>query len=187
MLSACSTADAVLRRIERLARHRYLPIIGPVRGRILVRLVRRYRPRHILEVGTLLGYSTILMTKALGGEAEIVTIEVDEDEAERARENIRKAGVKPKVRVIVGDAMDIIPHLEEEFDLVFLDAAKNEYLSYLRFLEGKLLKGSLVIADNAGMLTHLMREYLDYVRNSGRYRSRFIPADGDGMEVSIKQ
>jgi predicted O-methyltransferase YrrM len=183
---ASSSADEVLRRIEETAWGRYLPIIGPVRGRILTDLVRRHRPRRVLEVGTFIGYSTILMGRELDGDSEIVTIEIDRREAEEARENIRRAEIKPRVRVLIGDALRIIPGLEGGFDLVFLDAAKGQYLDYLRLVEDKLRRGGVVAADNAGFLSYSMRDYLDYVRNSGRYESRFIPGGGDGVEVSIK-
>ncbi len=183
---ASDKAGEVLRSIERLAERRYLPIIGPVRGEVLASLVRRVKPRRVLEVGTLLGYSTILMAKELGNEAEIVTIEIDEDEAELAKENARRAEVTPRVRVLVGDALDVIPNLEGEFDLIFLDAAKGKYFECLGLLEDKLKKGSLVVADNAGAYASSMREYLDYVRNSGKYESRFIGVDGDGVEVSVR-
>jgi len=183
---ASNKVDEVLRSLERMAECRYLPIIGPVRGKVLTDLVRRAKPRRVLEIGTLLGYSTILMAKELGSEAEIITIEIDEDEAELAKENTRKAEVKPRIRVLVGDALDVIPNLEEGFDLVFLDAAKSKYFECLKLLENKLNKGSLVVADNAGIFAFSMREYLDYVRNSGKYRSRFIEVDRDGIEVSIR-
>jgi len=179
-------ADEVLRHIENMSERRYLPIIGPERGRILVELIRRIKPERVLEVGTFIGYSTILMGKELRNTSEIVTIEIDKEEAEHARENIRNAGIKPVVRVLTGDALKIIPRLDGWFDMVFLDAAKHQYLDYLRLVEDKLHEGSVVVADNAGSFSYSMRDYLDYVRNSGRYESKFISANWDGMEVSIK-
>jgi len=179
-------ADQVLRCIERMAERRYLPIIGPERGRVLVDLVHRFKPKRILEIGTLVGYSTILMGKKLEGDAEIVTIEIDKDEAEMAEKNIREADVEPKIIVLVGDASEIIPTLEGSFDMIFLDAAKSKYLNHLRLIEDKIHKGSVIIADNAGIYAYLMKNYLDYVRNSGKYRTWFIPVDEDGLEVSIK-
>lgn len=181
-----SKADDVLRRIENEVWRRWYPIIGPRKGRILADLVRQNRPKRILEVGTLIGYSAITMGKELGGDAEIVTIEIDEWEAERAQENIMEAEINPRVKVIVGDALDVIPGLEGEFDMVFIDAAKNEYLDYLRLVEDKIHEGSVIIADNVGPSAYATRNYRDYVRSSGRYESRFIPVGRDGMEVSIK-
>lgn len=179
-----SKADEVLKRIERMSSKRYLPIIGPDRGRILVNLIRRFRPKRVLEVGTLVGYSTILMAKELEVDAEITTIEIDEDEAKVAEDNISKAMVKPKVEVLIGDALDIIPNLKGKYDLVFLDASKEECLDYLKLVEDKLHRGSVVVADNA--TSHAMRDYLKYVRKTGKYESQFIPVGWDGVEVSIK-
>lgn len=181
-----SKADEVLRYIERTAHRRYLPIIGSERGRILVALIRRIKPKRILEVGTFVGYSTILMGKELESDTEIVTIEIDEDEAELAKQNIRKAEIKPRVTVLVGDALELTAELDGRFDLVFLDAAKSEYLSYLGNVESNLQRGSVVLADNAGIYSYSMRSYLDYVRRSGKYESKFVPAGGDGIEVSTK-
>ena len=126
------------------------------------------------------------MGNELGFDAEIVTIEIDDQEAEIARRNIEEAEIKPKVKVIAGDALEVIPSLEGEFDMVFIDAAKNEYLNYLRIVEDKIHEGSVIIADNVGPRAYTTRDYLDHVRSSGRYESRFIPVGRDGMEVSIK-
>ena len=165
---------------------RWLPTIGPEKGRILVDLIRRNNPKRVLEVGTLVGYSAILMGRELGSDAEFITIEIDEDEAEEARENIAKAGIKARVEVLVGDALKVLPTLSGQFDFVFLDAEKDEYLDYLKLIEPKIHRGTVIVADNAGASAWAMRDYLNYVRNSGRYESRFIKVGWDGMEVSIK-
>jgi len=179
-------AEEILRQIEGEARRKPLPIVGPLRGRVLAELVAQLKPKRVLEVGTLIGYSAIIMGKELESDAEIVTIEIDKEEAEIAKKNIEKAKIKPKVQVIVGDASDIIPSLQGEFDLVFLDGQKREYLKHLKIIEKKLHRGSVVVADNAGAFGYAMKDYLDYVRNSGRYESRFIHLGEDGLEVSIK-
>ncbi len=183
---AQSKADEILEEIERSAHGRYLPIIGPSRGRVLIEAVRRYRPRRILEVGTLVGYSTILMGRELGEGSEIVTIEYDRDEAEQARANISRAELAAKVEVLVGDALEIIPTLEGFFDMVFLDAAKHQYLDYLRLVEDKLRSGGVVVADNVGFMSRSMRGYLGHVRDSGRYESTFHRSGSDGIEISVK-
>ena len=176
----------VLKAIEKASEREYLPIIGPYRGKILAEIVWKLKPKRVLEVGSLVGYSTILMASELDDDAEIVSIEIDEDEAETAKQNIRNAGIKPKVNILVGDASEVIPKIDGEFDLVFLDEDKHEYFHHLQLVEGKLHKGSTVIADNAGISAYSMRNYLNYVRKSGKYESRYIPAGGDGLEVSIK-
>jgi predicted O-methyltransferase YrrM len=88
--------------------------------------------------------------------------------------------------VIVGDAIKVVPKLKDEFDMVFIDAEKSEYRDYLRLVEDKLHKGSVIVADNAGIFAHEMRDYLDYVRNSGKYSSRYVPVGEDGLEVSVR-
>jgi predicted O-methyltransferase YrrM len=87
---------------------------------------------------------------------------------------------------LIGDAIEILPKLESRFDLVFIDADKRQYLDYLRLVEDKLHKGSVIVADNAGIFANQMRNYLDYVRSSGKYRSRYVPVGEDGLEVSVK-
>jgi predicted O-methyltransferase YrrM len=88
--------------------------------------------------------------------------------------------------VIVGDAKEVIPRLGGKFDLVFVDAEKTEYLEYLRLVEGKLLKGTTIVADNAGEYANQMKDYLSHVRSSGEYRSRFMAVGEDGLEISVK-
>jgi len=171
---------------RRMTWRRWLPTVGSEKGRILVDLIRRNQPRRVLEVGTLIGYSAILMGRELGSHSELITIEIDEDEAEEARENIAKARIKARMEVLVGDALEVLPKLNGQFDFVFLDAEKDEYLNYLRLVEDKIHKGTVIVADNAGASAWAMRDYLDYVRNSGSYESRFIRVGWDGMEISIK-
>jgi len=181
-----SKAEDVLKRIEGSGYRWYLPIIGRRKGRIIRDVVREHRPKRVLEVGTLVGYSAITMGTEMEEGSEIVTIEYDEDEALEARGNIAEAELRVRVEVIVGDALEIIPGLEGVFDMVFLDAAKHQYLEYLIHAEGMLREGSVVVADNVGFMSRSMRGYLDRVRNSGEYRSRFVRSNGDGLEISVK-
>jgi len=179
-----SKADRVLRSIERSVWRGYFPIVGPEKGKILTDVIHETKPKRILEIGTLIGYSAIVMAKELGADAEIITIEIDEDEAEQARENISEAEVKPSIKILVGDALEIIPTLNGIFDVVFIDAEKNEYLEYLKLVEPKTSIGSVIVADNTNINTYSMRKYLDYVRNSGRYNSKV--EHWGAMEVSVK-
>ena len=179
-------ADDVLREIEKMTENEFLPIIGPRKGKVLLKVIRDVKPKRILEVGTLIGYSAVLMGKELDPDAHITTIEIHADEAKIAEENIRRASIPAKVDVIVGNAIKVIPKLKDSFDLVFIDAEKTEYIDYLRLVEDKLHKGSAVVADNAGIFASQMRDYLDHVRNSGKYWSRYVPVDEDGVEISVK-
>ena len=124
-----SRASQVLRRLEKMAEKQFIPSIGPIKGKIITGIIQKYKPRNILEIGTLYGYSTILMADTLkGADEKVVTIEIDKSIAGFARKNIADASLLDKIDVIVGNALDEIPGLNSKFDLLFLDATKNEYL-----------------------------------------------------------
>ena len=180
-------AERVLRRIESEGRIRFYPIIGRHRGRVLVEEIKARQPRRVLEVGTFVGYSSILMGRELDEGSEIITIEIDRDEAETARKNIEDAKLNVKITVLEGDALKIIPTLQGMFDFVFLDAAKWEYLNYLKAVEPLLSSGSVILADNVRSSSRAVQDYLEYVRESGKFESRYISGGWDGVEVSEKK
>ncbi|HYZ50465.1 MAG TPA: class I SAM-dependent methyltransferase, partial [Nitrososphaeraceae archaeon] len=142
----------LLRELEQIAKKEQLPSIGPLKGKIISDIVKKYKPASILEVGTLHGYSAILMGNLLPDDGgKLITIEIDRSLANIATSNIEKAGLSDKIKVICNDALDAIPMLGSyKFDLVFLDAIKSQYLSYLRLLEEKnlLKEESIIVADN---------------------------------------
>jgi predicted O-methyltransferase YrrM len=184
--TAIDRADEVLWQIENASAKDFLPIIGRYKGKLLTEEVRKAKPLHVLEVGTLMGYSAILMGKELDENAEIVSIEIHSDEAELAGQNIVRASIAPKVKIIAGDALQVIPTLTGQFDFGFIDAEKSEYYQYLKLAEGKLRRGAVVFADNAGAFAAQMDDYLDYVRTSGKYKSCYVPVGKDGVEISVK-
>ena len=142
--------------------------------------------KSVLEIGTLIGYSAILIASALPQGGRVVTVEVKPKSARLAEENIRRAGLADKIELRVGDALSVIPGVDGKFDMLFLDATKDEYLKYLKLCEDKLERGGVVFADNVKAPARQMRDYLDYVRNSGRYRSAYIDVGLDGVEISAK-
>lgn len=187
-------ADAVLREIEEMGKKSFIPSIGPVKGKILAEIVKKHKPRKILEVGALYGYSSILIAKNSPAKAEITTVEKNPEHARITEQNIERAKLEDQIKVIHGDAMDILRKLPGPFDLVFLDAEKTQYLDYLKAVEDKLHQGSVVVADNVGVFADQMKNYLHYVRNTGRYRSRtvdtlleFSDTTKDAMEISEKR
>lgn len=186
-VSVLDEAEKVLEEIERRAESQFLPIVGSERGKVLVDTIRRTKPKRVLEVGTLIGYSAILMGRELGKDACIITIEIHKDEAKQAKENIRKAKILPKVEVMIGDALKIIPELKDTFDFVFIDAEKTEYMDYLRLVEDKVHKGSVIVADNAGIFASRMIDFLRYVSTSEKCRSRYVPVGADGLEITVRQ
>ena len=197
----------VLSEIEEIAKKDSLPSIGPIKGEIIEDIIKKYKPKRILEIGTLHGYSAILMGNFLldknnnsndntTKEIIITCLEIDKNLVNIAKKNIEKAGLSDRIEVITGDALKIIPTLNNHyrFDLVFIDAIKNHYLRYLKLVEDNNLlnKKSLVVADNVLIYEKEMKDYLDYVRNSGRYNSyttettlEFTKEVKDALEVSI--
>jgi predicted O-methyltransferase YrrM len=179
-------AEVILREIEKRANSEFLPIVGPEKGQVIAETIRKAKPKRVLEVGTLIGYSAILMGKELDNDAQIITIEIHADETKTAEENILKADIPAEVEVITGNAIQVIPELTGCFDFVFIDAEKTEYLDYLRLAEDKLCKGAVIVADNAGIFANQMTDYLNYVRTSGKYSSRYLPVGVDGLEITVK-
>ena len=186
-------SEEVMKSIEAEAPKRGLPIIGPRRGVYLDEVVQAHNPSTILEVGTLVGYSAIRMGRLLAPGGKITCVEVNPDIAKAAAVNIRKAGLAGRIEIKIGDAKEVLPTLKGSFDMVFLDAIKEDYLTYLKSCERLLHSGSVVVADNVKKFANEMPDYLDYVRNSGMYRSNYREApsnygtdEADAIEVSVK-
>lgn len=181
-----TSATDILREIEESSNRSFLPIIGPVKGKYLAETVIRSGASRILEIGTLIGYSSILMASNLPEKGQITTIEINPDSARKARDNILRAKLDSKIKVLIGDAVKVIPGINDTFDMIFIDAEKSEYLDYLQLGEKNLKLQGIVFADNVKIFAERMADYLDYVRNSGKYSSRFIDAGFDGVEISTK-
>jgi predicted O-methyltransferase YrrM len=180
-----STVQDVLNEIESRAGEQRWPIIGPEKGKLLVELVRQHQPRRVLELGALVGYSSTLMAANLEPGAKIVSIEIDPRNAAMARDTQRRAGVADRCEVVEGPALATIPTLEGPWDLLFIDAAKDQYLAYLQAAEPFLAPNAVVVADNVKAFVDDIAPYLEYVRTSPHYRSTFHDFGSDGMEVSI--
>jgi predicted O-methyltransferase YrrM len=204
-----NTVLKVLAEIEETARKEFLPSIGPIKGKIIEDVIKKHRPRMVLEVGTLHGYSAILIANVILSEkygkgksssentsSEPILISVDKDQklANIARKNVENSRLSGKIQVINGDALEVIPRLKSKFNMIFLDATKSQYIKYLQLIEkySLLHKRAVVVADNVLIYENEMRDYLDYVRNSGNYISRttetsleFTKNVKDALEVSI--
>jgi predicted O-methyltransferase YrrM len=189
--------EEVLESIERDAIRERLPIIGPKRGRILDEIIEEYKPRTVLEVGTLVGYSAIRMGMRMAKGGKITCVELRDDRARAARTNFERAGLSDRIDVIVGDAAKVLPTLRGSLDMVFLDAVKEDYINYLKSVEKLLHRGSVVVADNVRSHAEEVAGYLDYVRNSGKFRSEYRESKDDyrygsglteseAVEVSVK-
>jgi predicted O-methyltransferase YrrM len=163
-----------------------IPVVGRAKGRVIRRLIERHRPTHAIEIGSLLGYSAILIAGALPPRGRLTCVESNAYLANFVKSNAEVAGLGRRVRVVVGDALRVIPLLSGRFDFVLVDAAKEDYLDYLRQLEPKLVSGAVVVADNTGVFRRDVAPYLEHVRDaSGRWESREYDFGDDAMEVSI--
>jgi len=181
----------ILKEIEKQATYEGLPIIGPKKGQVLIAMVKKYQPLRILEVGTNVGYSAILMASSfpetMRQRAKITTIEIDPQTAASARRNIKKAHLERLIEVKVGDAKEVIPQLKDHFNMLFLDAIKEEYLTYLTLCEPLLSEDAVIVADNVGIFKMVMHNFLAYVRESGRYKSKTYDFVTDAVEVSLRR
>ncbi len=184
----------VLEIMDRFATEiRFLMNIGPDKGPLVRELLARLPGNaRILELGAFCGYSSILLADTLGEEGRVVSVELSGAAVEGSRANVDFAGLSDRVEIHHGSSTNTIPNLEGSFDLVFLDHWKDLYKTDLEVIEanGLLHPGSIVVADNVGPLFGAT-EYLDYVRNCGRYDSENRVATveyssvPDAVEISV--
>jgi len=175
----------MLALMDRATRYWHIPVVGRVKGRVIRRLLDRHRPTRAIELGSLLGYSAILIAGSMPPRGRLTCIEANPFLAWLVRANAGEAGLGRRVKVIAGDALRMIPLLPGRFDFAFIDAEKSDYLDYLRQLEPKLAPGAVVVADNTGIARREVAPYLEYVRDGGRYDSCAYDFDDDAMEVSV--
>lgn len=121
---------------------------GPVLGGFLRMLSRMIAPLTILEIGTFTGYSALCLAEGLQRNGKLFTIEVSEESAIIAAQFFRKAGLEDKIELLVGDALSLLPELNERFDLVFIDGHKNHYIDYYNMIIDKVNPGGYILADN---------------------------------------
>ena len=199
--------DPFLAGLRSYALENNVPILRPDSASLLLTLTALKKPARILETGTAIGYSAILMASAEPG-AEIETVEIDPDMASLARANISRAGLGDRIRVILGDASEVLPALRGTYDMIFLDSAKGQYVHLLDDVLRLLPSGGLLVADNCIFYSKVfdepssaphkhrtivvnMRAFLDRVLRSGEdggraeFRGTLLET-GDGMMVAVK-
>lgn len=175
----------MLRLMDRATTLWHIPLVGRAKGRVIRRLIERHRPARAIEIGSLFGYSAILIAGSLPPAGRLTCLEANEYLARFVKANVEEAGLGRRVRVVAGDALRVLPLLPGRFDFALIDARKEDYLDYLRALEPKLVPGAVVVADNTGVFRRDVAPYLDHVRTSGRYRSREVDLGDDAMEISL--
>lgn len=152
ILNHTSPQDPILAELERstwLKTVHPQMITGHLQGMILEMISHMIRPERILEIGTFTGYSTICLAKGLADNGNLITIERDDEITDFAHGFIKKSGLGDQISLLIGDAREIIPTLEDTFDLVYMDADKDEYLEYYKLVFPKLNSGGFIMADNA--------------------------------------
>ena len=194
--------DGLLKELEDYAHENSVPIIHKEVSDLLKVILKIHRPKRILEIGCAIGYSSIFFASVLDGDVEIITTERNEVMIEKAKENIKRAGLEDKITILEGDAEETLKTIDGEFDMIFIDAAKGQYQLFFDLVIDRLKKGGLVVSDNIlykGMVAHddfvvrrkktivkRMRNYLDYICTCDYLSTSLIPI-GDGVALSYKE
>ena len=192
----------ILETIEKEALETYVPIIRKEMQSFLKVLLAIKKPKRILEVGTAVGFSAILMSEYAPEDAHITTIEKYEKRILIARENFRRAGKADKITLLEGDALEILKSLEGSYDFIFMDAAKGQYIYYMPEVVRLLEKDGVFVSDNVlqdgdiiesrfaverrnRTIHSRMREYLYELKHHELLETSIIPL-GDGVALSTK-
>ncbi|HZJ73602.1 MAG TPA: O-methyltransferase [Perlabentimonas sp.] len=151
LLKHTTPEDSVLYELNRrthLSNLQARMLSGPIQGKLLEMISRMVRPTCILEIGTYTGYSAICLAKGLTSDGHLHTVEVNDEVCDTAQEFFQKAGLNKQITLHVGSAIDIVPKLDYEFDLVLIDGDKRQYPQYLEVVLPRLSKNGYIIADN---------------------------------------
>ena len=183
---------------EYAAKH-HVPIIRENETKILLAAVSQCKPKRILEIGTAIGYSALLMLSAAEASAQLTTLELSAERAAVARGFWQKSAQQDKIELIEGDAGTILPHLQYKYDFVFIDAAKGQYIDYWYKIQSLLLPQAIVVTDNVlfrgylednaivprrfRTITKRLKEYIHIIEHDSNYDTH-IYRDGDGLAVT---
>ena len=193
---------AVLDEIEQEAIRDFVPIIRKEMQSFLKLLLAMQKPMRILEVGTAVGFSAILMAEYAPKDCQIVTIENYDKRIPIAKANFVRAGKESQITLLEGDAADILPQIEEPFDMIFMDAAKGQYINFMPQMLRLLKTGGVLVSDNVlqdgniieshyvverrnRTIYKRMREYMYELTHSDALVTAILPV-GDGITVSTK-
>jgi caffeoyl-CoA O-methyltransferase len=141
--------EPVLQEMERQAKERDIPIVGPAVGRLFYQYARLLNAKTIFEMGSAIGYSTIWWAKAVGVDGKVHYTDGSRENANEARRYFQQAGVADRIKVHVGDALEILSERKEQFDILFNDVDKHDYPRVFRMAAARVRKGGLFITDNA--------------------------------------
>ena len=192
----------ILKEIEDFARENGVPIVQKETGVFLEFITSMKKPKKILELGTAVGFSSILMYESAGTEPDIITIERDENMIEMAKINLDRFNLTDKISIEQGDCLEVLERLDDKFDLIFMDAGKGHYNHFLPHCLRLLKEDGIIVADNVlfrGMvasqelvkrrkitIVKRMRTYLDLVTQDESLITSVIPM-GDGIAVTKRR
>ena len=206
MVSFINSLDAgnpaYLNELEEYARATDVPIVRTEMQSFLRFLMKMKQPMHILEVGTAIGFSALLMSEYAPQGCKITTIEKYEKRIPLAKENFKKAGKEAVITLLEGDALEILPILTQQYDFIFMDAAKGQYIHFLPDIMRLLAPGGLLVSDNVlqdgdvlesrfavkrrnRTIHGRMRDYLYTLKHTEGLTTAIIPL-GDGVALSVK-
>ena len=191
-----------LNELEEFAIKTNVPVIRPQMQNLLKLLLAMKQPERILEVGTAIGFSALLMSEYGVPDCKITTIEKYEKRIPLARENFKKAGKEDQILLLEGDAADILKKLEPSFDFIFMDAAKGQYIHFLPDILSLMPKGGILVSDNVlqdgdvmesrfavtrrdRTIHSRMRDYLYELKQNKQLCTDILPV-GDGVTISVK-
>ncbi|MEO0330922.1 MAG: O-methyltransferase [Bacteroidota bacterium] len=191
--------------LNELRRETYLKVLmphmvsGPVQGSVLAMLVRMIRPQRILEIGTFTGYSAIWMASAMPSGGKLITLDINEELSEIVQKYIHQSELQDVIEPKIGNALELIPTLEETFELVFIDADKANYPHYYELALGKLRSGGFIIADNVlwhgkvvdsgkkvDAKTQVLKDFNAFIQQDSRVENVLLPIR-DGLMVAQKK
>lgn len=195
--------DERLLEVEKNALETFVPIIRKETQNLIQTLITEHKPKRILEVGTAVGFSGSLMLLAAGSDATLTTIENYEPRFALAEGTFEKMGLSKRVTFLKGDANEILPTLEGEFDFIFMDAAKGQYINFWPQVQRLCRNGGMIVTDNVlqdgdiiesrfavtrrnRTIHKRMREYLYELTHDSNYATSILPL-GDGVAISIKK
>lgn len=192
----------LIREIAKQAREDRVPIIRQETASLLRVLIKMTKPKKILEVGTAVGFSALLMSEYAPSDARVTTIEKFQKRIDEAKLNFERAGAGEKVTLLEGDAIDILKQLEDSYDFIFMDAAKGQYIHFLPEVMRLLKDGGTLVSDNVlqdgdiiesryavtrrnRTIHSRMRDYLWELTHRADLQTVILPI-GDGVTISTK-
>ena len=176
-----------LEKIKQKALEDKIPIIMDDTLEVIDEVLSEDKPEKILEIGTAVGYSAICFSKYLKENGRIDTIEREEDRVLQAKENIKKAEVEEKINILFGDAVEILPTLNDKYDVIFIDAAKGKYPFFLKEALRMLADNGIILADNVLYKGYVMSDYNKHKqRTAVRNLREFLKELDENEELEVE-